>query len=79
MRFRGSVVFWVDVTDLDQAAQVVQAAQQAAYEALGSTAIDDPDSGAVSGHFYEPIDEAACAALDQEDLGHGISGRTFRY
>ena len=48
MRFRGSVVFWVDVTDLDQAAQVVQAAQQAAYEALGSTAIDDPDSGAVS-------------------------------
>jgi hypothetical protein len=79
MRFRGSVEFWVDVTNLDQAEQVVRAAQQAAYAALGDTAIDDPDSGAVSGHFYEPIDDAARAALDQEDLGHGISGRTFRY
>lgn len=79
MRFRGSVEFWIDVTHLDQAEQVVKAAQQAAYTALGGTAIDDPDSGGVSGIFYEPVDDAARAALDKEDLGHGISGRTFRY
>lgn len=79
MRFRGSVEFWVDVTSLDQAEHVVQAAEQAAHVALGGTAIDDPGSGGVSGHFYEPIDDPARAALDKEDLGHGISGRTFRY
>jgi hypothetical protein len=45
----------------------------------GDSAIDDPDSGAVSGQFYEPIDDIARAALDKQDLGHGISGRTFRY
>jgi hypothetical protein len=27
----------------------------------------------VSGQFYQPIDDAARAALDVEDLGHGIS------
>jgi hypothetical protein len=56
----------------------MQAAEQAAHAALGAAAIDDPESGAVSGQFYEPIDEAARAALDNDDLGHGISGRTFR-
>jgi hypothetical protein len=53
-------------------------AERAAYAALRGSAIDDPDSGALSGQFYEPIDNAARAALDKEDLGHGISGRTFR-
>jgi hypothetical protein len=47
--------------------------------ALGGTAIDDPGSGAVSGHFDQPIDDPARAALDKEELGHGISGRTFGY
>jgi hypothetical protein len=56
----------------------MQAAAQAAHAALGDTAIDDPDSGAVSGQFYEPIDDAARAALDNEYLGRGIGGRTFR-
>jgi hypothetical protein len=79
MRFRGEVEFWVDVTNLDQVEQVMRAAEQAAHAALGDAAIDDPDSGAVSGQFYEPIDDAARAALDKEDLGHGIHGRTFRY
>jgi hypothetical protein len=79
MRFRGRVEFWVDVANLDQVAQVVQAAEQAAYAALGGTAIDDPDSGAISGHSYEPIDDAARSVLDKDDLGHGISGRTFRH
>jgi hypothetical protein len=51
MRFRGSVEFWVHVTNVDQAEQVVQAAERAAYASLGGTAIDDPESGAVSGHF----------------------------
>jgi hypothetical protein len=77
MRFRGQVEFWIEVATLDQVGQVVQAAEQAAYAALGDAAIDDPESGAVSGHFYEPIDDAARAALDKEDLGHGITGRTF--
>jgi hypothetical protein len=49
MRFRGSVEFWVEVSDLDQVGDVIEAAEQAAR-----------------------------AALDQEDLGHRISGRTFR-
>jgi hypothetical protein len=44
----------------------------------GLPRIDQPDSGAVSGQFYEPIDDAARAALDSEDLGHGIFGKTFR-
>src|SRR5215211_144606 len=79
MPFLGSVEFSVDVANLGQAEQVVRAAEQAAYAALGGTAIDDPESRAVSGHFYEPIDDVARAALDKEDLGHGISGRTFRY
>jgi hypothetical protein len=78
MRFRGSVEFWVEVSSLDEVEQVMQAAEQAAHAAVGDTAIDDPDSGAVSGQFYEPIDDAARAALDKEDLGHGILGRTFR-
>ena len=78
MRFRGSVEFWVDVGNLDQAEQVMHAAEQAALAAIGAAAIDDPESGAVSGQFYEPIDDAARAALDNEDLGHGILGRTFR-
>jgi hypothetical protein len=56
----------------------VHAAEQAARAALGAAAINDPDSAAVSGQFYEPIDDAARAALDKQDLGHGISGRTFR-
>jgi hypothetical protein len=77
MRFRGSVEFWVEVSSLDEVEQVMQAAEQAAHAAVGDTAID-PDSGAVSGQFYEPIDDAARAALDKEDLGHGILGRTFR-
>jgi hypothetical protein len=79
MRFRGSVEFWVEVSDLDQVRQVIEAAEQAARAALGGAAIDDPESGAQSGSFYEPIDDAARAALDKHDLGHGISGRTFRY
>jgi hypothetical protein len=79
MRFRGSVEFWVDVANLGHAEQVVRAAEEAAYAALGGAAIDDPESRAVSGHFYEPIDDVARAALDKEDLGHAISGRTFRY
>jgi hypothetical protein len=79
MRFRGTVEFWVEVTNLDQAEQVMQAAVQAAHAALGDTAIVDPDSGALSGMFYEPIGDSARAAMDKEDLGHGISGRTFRY
>ena len=78
MRFRGSIEFWVEVSSLDQAEQVMHAAEQAAHAALGGTTIDDPDSGAVSGQFYEPIDDGARAALDKEDLGHGIIGRTFR-
>ena len=79
MRFRGSVEFWLEVTSLDEAERVMRAAEQAARAALGDSAIDDPDSGAVSGQFYEPIDDIARAALDKQDLGHGISGRTFRY
>ena len=79
MRFRGSVEFWLEVTSLDEAERVMRAAEQAARAALGDSAIDDPDSGAVSGQFYEPIDDIAPAALDKQDLGHGISGRTFRY
>jgi hypothetical protein len=59
--------------------RVMRAAEQAARAALGDSAIEDPDSGAVSGQFYEPIDDIARAALDKQDLGHGISGRTFRY
>jgi hypothetical protein len=78
MRFRGSVEFWVEVSDLEQIEQVMKAAEQAAHAALGATAIDEPNSGAVSGQFYEPIDDAARAALDSEDLGHGIFGKTFR-
>jgi hypothetical protein len=78
MRFRGTVEFWVNVSSLDQAERVMHAAEQAAHAALGAAAIDDPDSGAVSGQFHEPIDDAARAALDKQDLGHGISGRTFR-
>ena len=57
----------------------MRAAEQAARAALGDSAIDDPDSGAVSGQFYEPIDDIARAALDKQDLRHAISGRTFRY
>ena len=79
MRFRGQVEFWVDVDHLDQVEQVMRAAEQAAHAALGDAAIDDPDSGAVSGQLYEPVDDAAPAALDKEDLGHRIHGRTFRY
>jgi hypothetical protein len=79
MRFRGRVELWVEVTDLDQVEQAINAAAQAARAALGGAAIDDPESGALSGSFYEPIDDAARAALDREDLGHGISGKTFRY
>ena len=78
MRFRGNIELWVEVSSLDQAGQVMQAAELAAHAALGGAAIDDPDSGAVSGQFYEPIDDAARAALDEEHLGHGIIGRTFR-
>jgi hypothetical protein len=79
MRFRGSIEVWVEVNSLDQVEQAIGAAGQAAHAALGGTAIDDPDSGAVWGIFYEPIDDAARAALDKEDLGHGISGSAFRY
>lgn len=64
------IKFWVEVSSLVQAEQVMQAA----HAALGGTAIDDPDSGAVSGQFSEPIDDAARATLDKEDLGHGIIG-----
>ena len=78
MRFRGEVEFWVDGASLDRVEQVIQAAAQAAHAALADVAIDDPDSGAVLGQFYAPIDDAARAALDKEDLGHGIGGRTFR-
>ena len=74
MRLCGSIKFWVEVSSLDQAEQVMQAA----HAALGGTAIDDPDSEAVSGQFYELIDDAARAALDKEDLGHGIIGWIFR-
>ena len=77
MRFRGEVEFWIEVSSLEQVGQVVLAAEQAAHAALGDAAIDDPESGAVSGHFYEPIDDAGRAALDNEDLGHGITGRMF--
>jgi hypothetical protein len=79
VRFRGTVEFWVDVGNLDQAEQVVRAAEQAAHAALGRAAIDDPQSGALSGHLYEAIDDAARAELDKADLGHGVSGRTFRH
>jgi hypothetical protein len=79
MRFRGSVEFWIEVNNLEQAEQVVSAAERAAYAALGDAAIDEPESNAVSKSFYEPIDDAARAALDKEDLGHGIQGSTFRY
>ena len=78
MRLCGSIKFWVEVSSLDQAEHVMQAAERAAHAALGGTAIDDPDSGAVSGQFYEPVDDAARAALDKEELGHGIIGWTFR-
>ena len=65
MRFRGRIEFWVEVSSLDQAEQVMQAAEQAAHAALAGTAIDEPDSGAVSGQFYEPTDDRARAALDK--------------
>jgi hypothetical protein len=78
MRFRGTVEFWVNISGLDQAERVMHAAERAAHAALGATAIDDPDSGAVSGQLYGPIDDAARAALDEQDLGNRITGRTFR-
>jgi hypothetical protein len=78
MRFRGSVEFWIEVNDLNQAEEVVSAAGQAAHAALGDTAIDDPDLGALWGESYEPIDDAAGTALDKEDLGHGIYQSAFR-
>jgi hypothetical protein len=78
MRFRGTAEFWIDATDLDHAETLVSAAMVAAYEALGDAAIDSPESGAFAGSYYEPIDDAARAALDAEDLGHGVSGSAFR-
>jgi hypothetical protein len=79
MRFHGSVEFWFDVGTLEHAQELIGAAGQAAHAALGDRAIDDPDDGGMWGYSYEPIDDAARAALDREDLGHGIDGRAFRY
>ena len=78
MRFRAQVEFWFEVESLGDAGEAVIAAQEAARAGLGKAAIADPQSGAIARHVYEPIDDAARAALDAEDLGHGISGSAFR-
>ncbi len=55
MRFRGTAEFWFEVDDLDAADELIQAAMLAAYKALGSAAIDDPESPRTfAGNFYEP-------------------------
>jgi hypothetical protein len=79
MRFHARLELWFEVATLDEAGEAMLAAEQAAYAALGDAAIDDPASGALSSHFYEPIDDAARAAHDADDLGHGIAGSSFRH
>ncbi len=45
MRFRGRVEFWVDVTSLDQAEHVVQAAEQTAHVAIVQTVASPGSAG----------------------------------
>lgn len=80
MRFRGTVEFWFEPNDLRDADRLVNAADDAVRSALGAARINDPDNRRVlSATFYEPIDDAARTALDEEDLGHGIHGWTQAY
>ncbi len=79
MRFRATLTYWLDVDSLETVDAAVLAAQEAALGALGAAAIEDPDAepgrrGASGRYEYEPLDDAARAALDAEDLGHGIGG-----
>jgi hypothetical protein len=72
MRFRGSIEFWVEVNSLDQVEQAIGAAGQAAHAALGGTAMDDPDSGAMWGSIYEPIGPAPLRTTPGGCLGRWL-------
>jgi hypothetical protein len=79
MRFRARMELWLEVDDLDTAMGATTTMETAALEALGPLAIPDPADGGLSRTDLEPMDDAAFAALEADDLGPGISSVRFSY
>ena len=78
MRFEASLRYWIETDSLEEAERAILAAQDAAYAALGPTAIDDPELGGMCGASYHGIDDEAVAALTEDDHGPGREFMRFQ-